>query len=232
MRMNIDQIRELMGKVKAIVADYDRTTTNPDLTPSRKAFEAIHKAKEKMNMFFILASGRPLNFFMKYREIVDVCDAIVAENGAIVFLPKSNEKKVFGCEAASVVKELIKRLNIPAEFFEVIVSISRDYDEVVTEALKNVNLPITVEYNVDSIMVMPMGISKLNGVLEALKVLGEAEGNFMAFGDGENDVIIMRRALIAVAVANALPQVKEVAHYVTSKPYGDGVAEFLESIIR
>jgi len=232
MRINIDQVRELLSKVKAIVADYDRTTTNPDLTPSRKAFEATYKAKEKMKVLFILASGRPLNFFMRYQEIIDICDAIVAENGAVVFLPKSNEKKMFGCEVANAVKELIKKLNVPAEFFEVIVSISRDYDEVIANALKNADLPITIEYNVDSIMVMPMGISKLNGVLEALKALGEAEGGFIAFGDGENDVIIMRRALIAVAVANALPQVKEVAHYVTSKPYGDGVAEFLESIIR
>lgn len=229
--MDVNQIKEAIRKVKAIVADYDRTTTNPDLTPSQKVFDFIRRAKERLKLLFILASGRPLSFFMNYNEIIDVCDAIVAENGAVIFLPKRNEKEVFGLEVSSLVKELIRRLNVPADFFEVIVSIPRVYENIVASALKESSLPVTIEYNVDSMMVLPKGVSKLDGVLKALEILRGDGGGFMAFGDGENDVVVMREASIAIAVANALPQVKEIAHYVTSKPYGDGVAELLEAIM-
>jgi len=229
--MDVKKIKEAMRRARAIVADYDRTITNPDLTPSRKALNSIRRAKDRLKLLFILASGRPLSYFTNYGEIVNVCDAIVAENGAVIFLPKRNEKKVFGLEASSSIKELIARLNVPADFFEVIASIPRAYESVVANALKESGLPATMEYNVDSIMVLPRGVSKLNGVLEALRMLEGDEGDFIAFGDGENDVDVMRKASIAIAVANASPQVKEVAHYVTSKPYGDGVAELLDVVM-
>ncbi len=208
------------------------TTTNPDLTPSRRAFDAIKIFKKKMGIVFILASGRPLSFFINYPEILEVCDAIVAENGAVIFYPKSSEKILMGSDISGMVKEILERLNVPADFFEVIISINRSYEKLIIEALKSSGLPVDVEFNVDSMMILPRGVSKLNGVLEALRRMGYGDAGFMAFGDGENDLMLMSRASIAIAVANAIPEIKRIAHYVTSKPYGDGVAEFLELLIK
>jgi 3-deoxy-D-manno-octulosonate 8-phosphate phosphatase (KDO 8-P phosphatase) len=52
-------------------------------------------------------------------------------------------------------------------------------------------------------------------------------------GDDLTDLVIMRRVGFAVAVANARPEVKRAAHYVTAACGGDGaVRETVELILR
>lgn len=50
----------------------------------------------------------------------------------------------------------------------------------------------------------------------------------MAFGDGENDLPMLRHAHIGVAMGNADPAVKEQADYVTGSVDEDGIASALE----
>jgi hydroxymethylpyrimidine pyrophosphatase-like HAD family hydrolase len=47
-------------------------------------------------------------------------------------------------------------------------------------------------------------------------------------GDAENDLVFLRCCGLAVAVANALPTVKDVAHVVTAGARGAGVAELID----
>jgi len=52
-------------------------------------------------------------------------------------------------------------------------------------------------------------------------------------GDDFTDVVVMRRVGLAVATANARPEVKKVAHYVTQTPGGQGaVREVIELLLR
>jgi 3-deoxy-D-manno-octulosonate 8-phosphate phosphatase (KDO 8-P phosphatase) len=52
-------------------------------------------------------------------------------------------------------------------------------------------------------------------------------------GDDFTDVVVMRRVGLAVATANARPEVKAIAHHVTSVPGGQGaVREVVELILR
>ena len=50
----------------------------------------------------------------------------------------------------------------------------------------------------------------------------------MAFGDGGNDIAILRQAGIGVAMGNANDDVKAVANYVTSSVDDDGIANALK----
>lgn len=51
-------------------------------------------------------------------------------------------------------------------------------------------------------------------------------------GDDFTDVVVMRRVGFAIATANARPEVKEVAHYVTTAPGGQGaVREVVELLL-
>ena len=50
----------------------------------------------------------------------------------------------------------------------------------------------------------------------------------VAVGDAENDLVFLRGCGLAVAVANALPTVKDVADLVTARARGAGVAELVE----
>jgi 3-deoxy-D-manno-octulosonate 8-phosphate phosphatase (KDO 8-P phosphatase) len=61
--------------------------------------------------------------------------------------------------------------------------------------------------------------------------LGAAEAAYA--GDDVNDLPPLRRAGVAIAVADAVPEVRRAAHWVTSRPGGRGaVREICEAILK
>lgn len=54
----------------------------------------------------------------------------------------------------------------------------------------------------------------------------------MAFGDGDNDTEMIRKAGIGVAMANAVDSVKEVSKYITLSNKENGVAHFLKDFFK
>ena len=75
---------------------------------------------------------------------------------------------------------------------------------------------------------MPGGVSKGNSLSELADYLGIGLENIMAFGDGENDISMIKTAGIGIAMSNANTEVKEFADLVTLSNNEDGVAEVLE----
>src|SRR3954454_3918683 len=60
-----------------------------------------------------------------------------------------------------------------------------------------------------------------------------AKDDVAYIGDDFTDVVIMRRVGFAIATANARPEVKQAAHYVTTVPGGSGaVRETIEFILK
>jgi hydroxymethylpyrimidine pyrophosphatase-like HAD family hydrolase len=49
----------------------------------------------------------------------------------------------------------------------------------------------------------------------------------VAFGDNSNDLEMLQRAHVAVAVGNAKPELKAIAHHVIGHQDEDAVAEFV-----
>ncbi|MGX8698680.1 MAG: HAD-IIB family hydrolase, partial [bacterium] len=58
--------------------------------------------------------------------------------------------------------------------------------------------------------------------------LGIPRENTLAFGDGSNDVTMLRAAGTGVAMANAQPEARAAADAVTARNDEDGVAQYLE----
>jgi hydroxymethylpyrimidine pyrophosphatase-like HAD family hydrolase len=73
--------------------------------------------------------------------------------------------------------------------------------------------------------------TKWNGVLAAAKHFGIETGNIAAFGDDFNDVEMLEKCGIGVAMANAIPEAKAVANFVAASNDEDGVARWLEENI-
>jgi len=68
---------------------------------------------------------------------------------------------------------------------------------------------------------------------EILADAGIDPGEAAYVGDDLTDVVVMRRVGLAIATANARPEVKAIAHYVTSVPGGQGaVREVIELILK
>lgn len=67
------------------------------------------------------------------------------------------------------------------------------------------------------------GISKQVGMEHFFKRYGSSAENAMAFGDGGNDLQMLRYAGVGVAMGNAGHQVKQVADYITNTTEEDGI---------
>ena len=75
--------------------------------------------------------------------------------------------------------------------------------------------------------VIPKGSSKQVGVDKMLDYFGISLDESMAFGDGENDVLMLKHVGIGVAMGNAEDEVKRAADYVTDSVDEDGVEKAL-----
>ena len=75
--------------------------------------------------------------------------------------------------------------------------------------------------------VIPKGSSKQVGVDKMLDYFGISWDESMAFGDGGNDVLMLKHVGIGVAMGNAEDEVKRAADYVTDSVDEDGVEKAL-----
>ena len=74
---------------------------------------------------------------------------------------------------------------------------------------------------------VPKGIDKAQSLLRLLAKINLTPADLMAFGDGYNDLSMLKLAGVGVAMANAAPEVRANADYVTLSNEEDGVAEAL-----
>lgn len=73
--------------------------------------------------------------------------------------------------------------------------------------------------------------NKGNGLMDIISYIGLSPAETMAFGDGGNDISIIRKAGIGVAMANGNQELKNVADYVTSSVDDDGIYNALKHFV-
>lgn len=78
---------------------------------------------------------------------------------------------------------------------------------------------------------VPLGIDKAKSMDKLLKLLSLSKDEFIACGDGYNDVSMIKYAGLGVAMKNANGSVKNVADYVTRTNDQDGVAYVVEKFM-
>ncbi len=77
------------------------------------------------------------------------------------------------------------------------------------------------------IEISPNSVSKLSAITQLLET-GESLEEVIAFGDNYNDMEMLQKAGLGVAVANAREEVKAIANHITLKNTEDGVAHFIK----
>lgn len=75
------------------------------------------------------------------------------------------------------------------------------------------------------------GVDKGEGLLRLGTLLGIQREEIMACGDGGNDLAMIQKAGLGVAMANATEEVKAAADYVTCSNEEDGVAKAIERFV-
>jgi hypothetical protein len=101
----------------------------------------------------------------------------------------------------------------------------------VIDVIRELGLELQVVFNKGAVMVLPTGVNKATGLSVALSALDLSPHNVVAIGDAENDHALIGMCEAAVAVANALPALREQADLVTDASAGGGVAELVDALL-
>jgi hypothetical protein len=215
----------MAGWFRAIAIDYDGTLTEA-AQPSAELLEALGRARHAAGLRLILVTGRILGELRRdFPDFADHFDLVVAENGAVLHgggVARALTAPVpVGLDGALIHRGISFRRG------QVLLACDGEYDLAVLEELRRLGLECQLSRNRDQLMVLPAGITKGSGVWEALSDLGISRHNAVAVGDAENDHPLLDACEIGVAVANAVPSLKERADLVLTQPGAAGVAELL-----
>lgn len=71
------------------------------------------------------------------------------------------------------------------------------------------------------------GIDKAKALDTVLKPMGYKQEDMIAFGDGHNDISMVKYAGTGVAMSNAVQELKDISQYITLSNDEDGIAEAL-----
>lgn len=78
--------------------------------------------------------------------------------------------------------------------------------------------------------ILPKGVSKGAGLLKMVQICGLDANKTIAVGDYNNDVSMIKNAKIGIAVANAVPEAKKAANYLTVSNEEDAIAKIIDDV--
>jgi phosphoglycolate phosphatase (TIGR01487 family) len=218
-------------RYRALALDYDGTVADEGKVDAETA-EALWACK-RSGRALLLVTGRVLPELRECFDQLEVFDRIVAENGALLYRPDGDVETLLNePPKAEFAKRLRERGVHPISLGKVITATWEPHQTVVLETIRELGLELEVIFNKGAVMVLPTGVNKGSGLRIACKELGLREEDVVAVGDAENDHSFLRISGLGVAVANALPALKERADWVVTKERGAGVRQVIEGLLR
>lgn len=214
----------------AVAMDYDGTLALDGAIPvvAIQAIERLHRSGRRA----VLVTGRRLDDLLSVCQCVRLFDAVVAENGAVLYDPKSRERVVLANAPPDHLVQLLRERGVqPLDVGDVVVAAWQPHGHKILDAIRELGLEMQVVFNKEAIMVLPSCVNKATGLEQALRKLGLSPHEVVGIGDAENDHSFLARCECAVAVANAVPSVQEAAVIVTKNAGGEGVAELIDELI-
>jgi len=214
----------------ALATDYDGTLA----TDGRLSEEAIGAVKRlrASGRRVILVTGRRLLELLEVLPQIDMFDCVVAENGAVLYIPQTREETVLCRPLHLLFIERLRNLGVdPIEVGRVIVSTWVPHQNAVLQAIQETGLELLIVFNKNAVMVLPAGINKATGLNAALRRFGLSFHEAVGIGDGENDQSFLDRCECSVAVANAVPSILKLVDFVTKREAGSGLAELVNELI-
>jgi len=213
----------------ALATDYDGTLA----TGGQVAASTVTALKRFIDAggTAILVTGRELPDLKSVFPQLELFQRVVAENGALLYRPES-EEEILLCEPpnAELVSQLRER-GVPVSVGRSVVATVEPHHTAVLEFIHELGLELQVVFNKGSVMVLPTGVNKATGLMQALKELAIKPEQVVAVGDGENDHALLAACGFGVAVANAVTPLKQRADLVTSSADGAGVAELISRVL-
>lgn len=214
----------------ALAADYDGTLARhgqvDDATVA--ALQRLRASGRRL----LLVTGREMPSLLGTFDHAALFDLVVAENGGLLYEPATGRERALAePPPESLVRALREAGVAPLSVGRVVVATVEPHQVVALETIHRLGLGHQVVFNKTAVMLLPAGVHKASGLAMALGELGIGPESVVGVGDAENDHALLQLCGLGVAVANALPALKERADYVTRGERGAGVGELIDLLI-
>jgi HAD superfamily hydrolase (TIGR01484 family) len=218
-----------MMRFHILACDYDGTLAHDghvdDATLA--ALERLLATGRKL----LLVTGRELEDLLNVFPAIHFFSRVVVENGALLYHPENRKIEELAPSPPPAFVEALHRRRVPISVGRSIVATGHPHETTVLEVIRDLGLEMQVIFNKGSVMVLPAGVNKASGLAHALREMDFTEHEVVGVGDAENDHAFLAVCECAVAVANALPSLRERADLVTRGARGAGVAELIDRLI-
>jgi hydroxymethylpyrimidine pyrophosphatase-like HAD family hydrolase len=216
-----------MMKWQALATDFDGTIASNGKVP--EVTQAALRRLREEGRRVLLVTGRELPDFAGLDCPLTLFDFVVAENGALLHNPHTGTLRTLGTPPPPEFATKLAAFGAtPLSVGACIVATREPFEIAALELIKEMGLEHQVIFNKGAVMILPPGINKAVGLAAALDELGLRPDEVVGVGDAENDHAFLEICGFGVAVANALPGLKERADFVTRAKAGAGVAELIE----
>jgi len=215
----------------AIATDYDNTLAS-DGRVADATWDALERLRASGRQA-ILVSGREMDDLLAVCPRLDMFSRVVAENGGVLYTPSTGTRRLLAPPPPPVfVDELRRRGLHHFSVSETLIATMKPAEQIALAAIRDLGLGLQIIFNGEAVMIVSPGISKASGLQEALSELALSAFNVAGVGDAENDHALLDACGFSVAVANALPALKERADMITSQAAGAGVAELVDALVK
>jgi phosphoglycolate phosphatase (TIGR01487 family) len=219
--------------IKAVAVDVDGTITDGRRRLCCSAMESLRSAEEK-GIPVIIVTGNILPVTKTLSIFMGTSGGLVAENGGVIESPQG--RKILGdiekCQRAYEflkTKYALEKVDFSQERVSEIAFYRTLPVELIKDALKDFDVKI---YDTKfALHITDPAVDKGSSLVRVAEDMNIRPEEILAIGDSENDLEFLKVAGLKVAVANANPELKARADYVTEKSYGDGVKEALERFL-
>jgi len=222
---------DVLGMRYSVLAgDYDGTLAH-DGVISAPTIAALDRFR-RSGRFLLIVTGRELADLQNVCPVLDKFEWVVAENGALLYRPADNFSKLLCVPASPRLAQKLAEAGVePLSVGRAIIATREPHEVLAVELIKQLGLELQVIFNKGAVMILPTGVNKASGLSAALKRMKIAPQHVVGVGDAENDHAFLETCGVAVAVANALPTLKEHAALITRGALGQGVIELIERMI-
>lgn len=187
-----------------------------------------------------LAPGEAVRIYEYLESLPAICDAYVEGWG---YMDRTHYQRIDEYATVPYVRTMLKELRTPVDDMKQLLSghkvqkVMAFFKDMDRRALELERVPklfpdAAVSSSIaNNIEVNAARATKGGALLNLCAVLGVDVSESMAFGDGSNDLTMIQRAGIGVAMGNAYQGLKDAADFVTLDCDEDGVAHAVEKFL-